>query len=92
MVLNISCPNSGDGRTFEDPEALAPLLDAALAARGDKPLLVKLSPDLDPATLATVVRLAHDRGVDGFTATNTTTLRAGLGPTPPPSRASAAAA
>jgi len=78
VVLNISCPNSGDGRTFEEPAALGPLLEGALAARGARPLLVKVSPDLAPAALEAVVRLSLDLGVDGFTATNTTTRRTGL--------------
>ncbi len=78
LVLNISCPNSGDGRTFEDPDALAALLDAVVPERGGRPLLVKLSPDLSPDALETVVRIALARGVDGFVATNTTVARTGL--------------
>lgn len=78
LVLNISCPNSGDGRTFEDPDALAALLDAVVPERGGRPLLVKLSPDLSPEALESVVRIALARGVDGFTATNTTVARTGL--------------
>lgn len=78
LVLNISCPNSGDGRTFEESAALAALLDATLPERGGRPVLVKVSPDLSPEALETVVRVALDRGVDGFTATNTTVSRQGL--------------
>ncbi len=80
LVLNISCPNSGDGRTFEDPELLGPLLTAVTAALGadGPPLLVKISPDLDRARLEAVARLALDAGAAGFTATNTTVDRSGL--------------
>lgn len=80
LVLNISCPNSGDGRTFEDPELLAPLLDAVMRAVGadGPPLLVKVSPDLTPDALEAVARLALDAGARGFTATNTTVDRSGL--------------
>jgi dihydroorotate dehydrogenase len=43
LVLNISCPNSGDGRTFEHPDALQPLLDAVMRAKTPNvPLCVKL--------------------------------------------------
>lgn len=80
IVLNISCPNSGDGRTFEDPALLDPLLVAAAEAIGPDgpPMLVKVSPDLDDATLRAVVKLAVERGAAGITATNTTVNRAGL--------------
>ena len=80
LVLNISCPNSGDGRTFEDPELLGPLLDAVTAAIGadGPPLLVKVSPDLDAERLEAVARLSLDAGAAGFTATNTTVDRSGL--------------
>ncbi len=79
LVLNISCPNSGDGRTFEDPALLRPLLAAAAGALGGgPPLLVKVSPDLEPARLEEVARLALDAGAAGFTATNTTVDRGGL--------------
>lgn len=79
LVLNISCPNSGDGRTFEDPELLRPLLAAVMDAVGDgPPLLVKVSPDLDEERLRAVARLALDAGARGFTASNTTVDRSGL--------------
>lgn len=80
LVLNISCPNSGDGRTFEDPELLGPLLTAVTEGIGadGPPLLVKVSPDLDPSRLQAVARLALDAGAVGFTATNTTVDRSGL--------------
>jgi len=78
LVLNISCPNSGDGRTFEDPEALHQLLSAVTAVRDGTPLLVKVSPDLDAAALDEVIDIAVHYGVDGFTATNTTVNRDNL--------------
>lgn len=79
LVLNISCPNSGDGRTFEDPALLAPLLAAVMRAVDvGPPLLVKVSPDLESDQLEAVARLALDAGAAGFTATNTTVDRSGL--------------
>ncbi|MCB9550470.1 MAG: quinone-dependent dihydroorotate dehydrogenase [Myxococcales bacterium] len=80
VVLNVSCPNSGDGRTFEEPALLGPLLDAVMAALGadGPPLLVKVSPDLSAETLRAVARLAVARGARGLSATNTTVERAGL--------------
>ena len=77
LVINISCPNSGDGRTFEDPEALTSLLVEVQKEIGPDgpPYLVKLSPDLDDAGIRQVVELGTRYGAAGFTATNTTTDR-----------------
>jgi len=80
LVINISCPNSGDGRTFEDPESLEALLPAVQESIGTDgpPYLVKVSPDLSDSQLADVVRLSIRFGASGFTATNTTISRDGL--------------
>ncbi|MGK0360981.1 MAG: dihydroorotate dehydrogenase [Bradymonadia bacterium] len=78
LVLNVSCPNSGDGRTFEHPDALAPLLEAVMAAKGDVPMLIKLSPDLPEGVLDAAVDLSIEAGAAGFTVANTTVKRAGL--------------
>ncbi len=83
VTLNVSCPNTEDGRTFEDPASLDQLLSAIIATGAKKqPLLVKFSPP-DPEGLDTrkyseliSVALAHE--VDGFVATNTAPDRAGL--------------
>jgi len=54
VVLNVSCPNTEEGKTFEDPEPLAHLLGAVGTARAEvfapgsaPPVLVKLSPPPD---------------------------------------------
>ncbi|MBV70139.1 MAG: dihydroorotate dehydrogenase (quinone) [Myxococcales bacterium] len=80
LVINVSCPNSGDGRTFEDPDALGQLLPEIRRVIGDKPVpyLVKVSPDLSQTQLESVVTLALENGAAGFTATNTTINRDGL--------------
>ena len=80
LVLNLSCPNTEDGRTFgEDPDALRELLAAVRRVDGPRrPLLVKVSPDLEPAVLERVAEVSLSSGVRGFVATNTTKGRAGL--------------
>jgi dihydroorotate dehydrogenase len=80
LVLNISCPNSGDGRTFEDPEILLDLLNGVFEVLDAEspPLLVKVSPDLKRDQLDAVIDICVGRGVSGFTATNTTVNRDGL--------------
>lgn len=80
VTLNISCPNTSEGKTFEEPNFLDQLLTAIQNTEAkQQPLLVKLSP---PATtiidegryaeLLTVI-LSHD--VDGIVAANTATDR-----------------
>ena len=83
LTLNVSCPNTADGKTFETPEALDTLLAAvsgerdAFASAGRRvPLLVKLSPDAVDVDALVSVALGH--GVDGLVATNTASGRDGL--------------
>lgn len=75
LVLNVSCPNTEEGKTFEDPGAFRELLTAV---RSTKPLSVKFSPDVDDGTLETLVGIALDAGITGFTAVNTSVRRDGL--------------
>lgn len=85
LTVNVSCPNTADGKTFETPRALDSLL-AAIArerdtfadARGGRrvPLLVKLSPDAEGVPELVAVALA--RGADGLVAVNTASGRDGL--------------
>ena len=89
LALNVSCPNTEEGKTFEEPEALDALLArvrAELVALGGRaatvPVLVKLSPPaprhFDAGRLAESVAACRRHGVDGFIATNTAPDRAGL--------------
>lgn len=81
-VFNLSCPNTGETRTFEDPQLFGELAReiqfARKSLRVKKPVLVKLSPDTEPATLSRLVELALKHELDGFVVTNTTTTRPGL--------------
>lgn len=80
ITLNISCPNTAEGKTFEEPDALAALLqDLDLASDpGMPPVLVKISPDLAPSQIQELVTLCQNRGLSGFVACNTSTRREGL--------------
>ena len=93
LALNVSCPNTAEGKTFEAPDALDGLLAAVAdelaggAAGGPAPpLVVKLSPPpaggVDVAATDELVRICLDRGVAGFITTNTASDRDGLA-TPP---------
>ena len=89
LALNVSCPNTAEGKTFETPEALDALLGAVTAelasgplAAGAPPVLVKLSPPpaagVDAGAVGEVVRVCLDHGVAGFITSNTAPDRDGL--------------
>ncbi len=82
ITLNVSCPNSADGKTFEEPETLAPFLqrlrqkESEICVAGPrKPVLVKLSPDLDEATLSCILEITEREEISGYVIANTTTRR-----------------
>ncbi|PAP81870.1 dihydroorotate dehydrogenase (quinone) [Rubrivirga sp. SAORIC476] len=94
LALNVSCPNTAEGKTFETPDALDALLSAVVeeldrepraggsGSVGTPPLLVKLSPpattDIDAGMVNELVQICLGHGVDGFIATNTASDRSGL--------------
>ena len=83
ITVNISCPNTGEGKTFEDPEALRDLLQGLEpGASQRKPTLVKFSVDTDKETLAKLVQICEDHNIAGYVATNTSSNRSNLA-TPP---------
>jgi len=80
ITVNISCPNTAEGKTFEEPESLDKLLAALKAGRDTKapPTLIKFSPDLDRTELKTLVEICEKYGIDGYVATNTSSSRQNL--------------
>lgn len=73
-VLNISCPNTREGKTFEDYAALRELLSAIRDIDHmprKTPLLVKLSPTLEREPLDRILQVCGDFYIDGFVACNT---------------------
>jgi dihydroorotate dehydrogenase len=82
LTINISSPNTPGLRDLQSPEALDDLLsrvEQALAGEGPRPpLLVKLAPDLQDASLAEAVRVIAAHQVAGIIVSNTTLARTGL--------------
>jgi dihydroorotate dehydrogenase len=80
IVANLSSPNTPGLRDLQRRDALVPLLDR-LAERnralGEKPLFVKVAPDLSEPALQAIVEAADGRA-HGLVATNTTLSRVGL--------------
>jgi dihydroorotate dehydrogenase len=81
VAINVSSPNTPGLRDLQQPDRLREVLATLRAAgqheRAGRPLLVKLSPDLEPdAFAALVTAVAQD--ADGLILSNTTTARDGL--------------
>ena len=84
VVVNLSSPNTPGLRQLQEPEALRGLL-AAVRGRlnqvaSEKPLFLKIAPDLGSEAIDAVVDVALEARVDGLIATNTTITRPVSGP------------
>ncbi len=78
LVLNVSSPNTPGLRTLQEQAYLEPLLGRIGELRselGPKPMLLKVSPDLDESALDVVTAAAEAAALDGLIATNTTVAR-----------------
>ncbi|WP_338468295.1 quinone-dependent dihydroorotate dehydrogenase [Novosphingobium sp. ZN18A2] len=77
LAVNISSPNTPGLRALQDEGALTGLLDAVLAARGEggPPVFLKVAPDLEPADIDAISRIAIDRGLGALMVSNTTISR-----------------
>lgn len=75
FAVNVSSPNTPGLRTLQDREHLDALLGVLV---GDRPILVKIAPDLTDQAIAELLRVCLDRGAAGVIATNTTLRRDGL--------------
>ena len=85
LALNVSSPNTPGLRDLQAVEPLRGLVaavQAELAALGlERPLLVKIAPDLADEDVDAIADLALELGLAGIIATNTTVERAGLAST-----------
>lgn len=81
LAVNVSSPNTPGLRALQAPAALLPILSALDAAGRrlgvPRPLVVKLSPDLEPAALEQVLRALVESPAAGVILSNTTTARDG---------------
>ncbi len=75
FAVNVSSPNTPGLRQLQDRAHLDALLAALV---GEKPILVKIAPDLTEPAIADLLEVCLDRGAAGVIATNTTLGRTGL--------------
>lgn len=78
LVLNVSSPNTPGLRDLQAVGNLRPLIEAVKPAAGERPLLVKISPDMSDEDVDAVAELALELGLAGIVATNTTLRREAL--------------
>jgi dihydroorotate dehydrogenase len=87
FVVNVSSPNTPGLRELQDKAPLTDLLNALKKAGQshsetykiqEKPILLKIAPDLNDAELQDIIEIIANTGTDGVIATNTTIAREGL--------------
>ncbi len=74
-AVNVSSPNTPGLRELQSRDFLTDLLARVRDAAAQKPLFVKLAPDLDDAQLLDAAAAVRDSGCAGVIATNTTLAR-----------------
>ena len=82
FVVNVSSPNTPGLRELQDKEPLTALLSAVVLANNKKdiqrPIFLKIAPDMEDGQLDDIVEIVKNIGVDGVIATNTTISRSDL--------------
>jgi dihydroorotate dehydrogenase len=86
FVINVSSPNTPGLRALQDKEELKKIIANLMAGRNEfikagqiqKPILLKIAPDLSKEQLDEIIEVAHETKLDGLIATNTTISRAHL--------------
>ena len=82
FVLNVSCPNVGSHEKLNDKEYLLELISSIqnlnLLEPTQKPILLKISPDLNNNQVDEIIEIVAETKIDGIIASNTSTSRSGL--------------
>lgn len=82
FVVNVSSPNTPGLRALQEKEPLKKLLQALQHKNAEKsiqkPILVKIAPDLIPSQLDDIIEITKELNLDGLIISNTTIDRSGL--------------
>jgi dihydroorotate dehydrogenase len=82
FVVNVSSPNTPNLRALQEKEPLKELLKAVKNKNQQKvvqkPILLKIAPDLTEGQLDDIIEIVKETQIDGVIATNTTIDRSGL--------------
>jgi dihydroorotate dehydrogenase len=72
FTINISCPNAHGGLPFTDKEKLEKLLKELDKIPTDKPVFLKLAPDLSHKEIDEIIEVSGNHKIKGFVCTNLT--------------------
>ena len=79
FVLNVSCPNVGSHAKLNDKDYLVELISTVQELNTkeakQKPILLKIAPDLNNEQLDEIIELVAETKIDGVIASNTSTTR-----------------
>jgi len=82
FVVNVSSPNTPNLRDLQEKEPLKKLLSLLMKERKSKgkqkPILLKIAPDLTQSQLDDIIEIMEATKIDGLIATNTTIDRSNL--------------
>lgn len=80
FVVNVSSPNTPGLRDLQETGRLQKIICALREAAPEKPLLIKIAPDLEDEAAAEIAALAQREGMAGLIATNTTIDHSSVSP------------
>ena len=76
FVINVSSPNTKGLRDLLKPAQfkafLSPVIEANQAKSPVRPILLKISPDMEQSDLLSIIDTSYELGIDGWILTNTT--------------------
>ena len=73
FVVNVSSPNTPGLRELQEKEALRKIFsELQLINRNNKPILLKIAPDLETSALDDIIALTSEIKIDGLVSSNTT--------------------
>ncbi|MEL7187938.1 MAG: quinone-dependent dihydroorotate dehydrogenase [Pseudomonadota bacterium] len=84
LAVNVSSPNTPGLRALQDESALTALIDGVIEARDDvcsenaPPIFLKVAPDLEPADIDAIARIALEKKLGALIVSNTTISRPDL--------------
>ena len=84
LAVNVSSPNTPGLRALQDESALTALIEGVIAARDEvvsdapPPVFLKVAPDLEPADIDAIARIAIDKRLGALIVSNTTIGRPAL--------------
>ncbi len=82
FVLNVSCPNVGSMAKLQDKDYLVELISTVQKSNKtfkiQKPILLKIAPDLNEVQLQEVIDIVAETKIEGVIASNTSMNREGL--------------